>query len=374
MSKIKKLGLLAGVITAIIIYFFGNLDPSNPDTTTMAAIAALMAIWWITECIPLAATSLVPLILYPFLGILTAEEVAHSYINSIIFLFIGGFMIAIAMETWGLHKRIALKIINFFGGSPNSIIIGFMLASAFLSMWISNTATAILMLPIAMAIISKLEEEFGKEKTGKFSIAVLLGIAYACSIGGMATLVGTPPNLVFVKTLNIVFPSAPEVSFGSWMILVLPISIVLLAVTMLFITKVFYKIDKSIFLEKEFIKNEYTKLGAMTSEERFISVIFAATAFLWIFRTNLNIGIVEIPGWSNLFKNSSFINDGTVAITMASLMFLIPSKNSKRNLLDSEVFKRFPGRLFCSLVVDSPWQMGLLPRDCRSTLEIKCPG
>jgi len=342
MSKVKKVGLIAGIIVAIIIYFFGNFDPSNPKVTMMAAIAVLMAIWWITECIPLAATSLVPLILYPFLGILTGEEVAGSYINSIIFLFIGGFMIAIAMETWGLHKRIALKIINFFGGSPNSIIIGFMIASAFLSMWISNTATAILMLPIAMAIITKLEEEFGKERIGKFSIAVLLGIAYSCSIGGMATLVGTPPNLVFVKTLNIIFPSAPEVSFGSWMVLVLPISIILLVVTALLITKIFYRIDKSIFLEKEFIKQEYTKLGAMTREEKIISIIFAATAFLWIFRTNLNLGIVEIPGWSNLFKNSSFINDGTVAITMASLMFFIPSKNSKRSLLDSEVFKKIP--------------------------------
>jgi len=342
MNTAKKIGLIAGIVVSLIIYFFCDLEPSNPNITVMAAIAALMATWWITEAVPLAATSLVPLILYPFLGILTAEEVAGSYINSIIFLFIGGFMIAIAMENWGLHKRIALKIINFFGGSPNSIIIGFMIASAFLSMWISNTATAILMLPIAMAIVSKLEDEFGKERIGDFSIAVLLGIAYSCSIGGMATLVGTPPNLVFVKTLNIIYPAAPEVSFGSWMILVLPISIVLLVITVLIITKVFYKIDKSIFLEKEFIKNEYRKLGEMTSEEKFISIIFASTAFLWIFRTNLNIGMFEIPGWSNLFKNASFINDGTVAITMASLMFFIPSKNSERNLLDSDVFKKIP--------------------------------
>ena len=342
MNAAKKFGLIAGVIIFLIIYSFGNLDPSNPNVTSMAAIAALMAIWWITEAIPLAATSLVPLILFPLLGLLTAEKVAGSYINSIIFLFIGGFMIAIAMETWGLHKRIALKIINFFGGSPNSIIVGFMIASAFLSMWISNTATAIMMLPIATAIILKLEDEFGKEKIGDFSIALLLGVAYACSIGGMATLVGTPPNLVFVKTLNIIFPEAPEISFGSWMILALPISILLLLIAILLITKVFYKIDKVIFLEKEFIKTEYRKLGAMTTEEKFVSIIFASTAFLWIFRTNLNVGIFEIPGWSNLFNNASFINDGTVAITMATLLFFIPSKKSDRNLLNSEVFVKIP--------------------------------
>ncbi|MCG6914348.1 SLC13 family permease [bacterium BMS3Abin03] len=342
MDAAKKFGLIAGIIVSLIIYYFGNLDPSNPQVTTMAAIAALMALWWITEAIPLAATSLVPLILYPFFGILTAEKVAGSYINSIIFLFVGGFMIAIAMENWGLHKRIALRIIKLFGGSPNSIIIGFMVASAFLSMWISNTATAIMMLPIASAIISRLEDEFGKEKIGDFSIAVLLAIAYSCSIGGMATLVGTPPNLVFVKTLNIVFPDSPEVSFGSWMIFALPITIILLVVTALFITKVFYKIDKLIYLEKEFIRLEYRKLGPMTPEEKFISIVFASTAFLWIFRTNLNLGIFEIPGWSNLFFHSSFINDGTVAITMSSLLFFIPSKSSGKTLLDSEVFSKIP--------------------------------
>lgn len=342
MNAVKKIGLIVGLVAALIIYFFGNFDPSNPQVTVMAAIAALMAIWWITEAVPLAVTSLVPLILYPFLGLMKADDIASSYINSIIFLFLGGFMIAIAMERWGLHKRIALKIVIFFGGSPNSIIIGFMAASAFLSMWISNTATAIMMLPIAMAIISKLENEFGKEKIYKFSLAILLGVAYACSLGGMATLVGTPPNLVFVKTLNIIFPNSPEVSFGSWMLLALPITIIMLVFTAFLLTKVLYKVDKSVYLNKEFIKNEYIKLGTMTFEEKFVSIIFASTVFLWIFRANLNIGFLMIPGWSNLFKNAAFINDGTVAITMASLLFLIPSRTSNTTLLNGEVFNKIP--------------------------------
>ncbi len=342
MNAAKKIGLVSGFIAALIIYFFTILDPSNPHITTMAAIAELMAIWWITEAIPLAATSLVPLVLYPFLGLMKADDIASSYVNSIIFLFLGGFMIAIAMEKWGLHKRIALKIISVFGGSPNSIIIGFMAASAFLSMWISNTATAIMMLPIAMAIISKLEDDFGEEKIKKFSLAILLGIAYSCSIGGMATLVGTPPNLVFVETLRIIFPQSPEVSFGSWMLLVLPISVILIIVTAFFLTKVFYRVDKSIYFDREFINNEYKKLGPLSYEEKFVGAIFFLTAFLWIFRTNLNLGLFTIPGWSNLFENSSFINDGTVAITMASLMFLIPSRKTDGTILGGEVFNKIP--------------------------------
>ncbi len=342
MNAAKKIGLIVGLVAALIIYLFGNFDPSNPQVTVMAAIAALMAIWWITEAVPLAVTSLIPLILYPFLGLMKADDIASSYINSIIFLFLGGFMIAIAMERWGLHKRIALKIVIFFGGSPNSIIIGFMAASAFLSMWISNTATAIMMLPIAMAIISKLENEFGKEKISKFSLAILLGVAYASSLGGMATLVGTPPNLVFIKTLNIIFPKSPEVSFGSWMLLALPITIIMLVFTAFLLTKVLYKVDKSVYLNKEFIKNEYLKLGTMTFEEKFVSIIFASTVFLWIFRANLNIGLFMIPGWSNLFKNAAFINDGTVAITMASLLFFIPARTSATTLLNGEVFHKIP--------------------------------
>ncbi|MCK7524178.1 MAG: SLC13 family permease [Ignavibacteriales bacterium] len=171
----------------------------------MAAIAVLMAILWITEALPLAATSLIPLIFFPITGILSTEEIASSYINSIIFLFLGGFLIAIAMEEWALHKRIALKIITIFGGSPTSIILGFMASGALLSMWISNTATALMLLPIGMAVIQKLENEFGQEKTHNFTVTILLSIAYSCSLGGVATLIGTPPNLVMVKMLEDAF-------------------------------------------------------------------------------------------------------------------------------------------------------------------------
>src|SRR3990167_11448107 len=184
MSFFQKIGFIFGLLILILILIFADLDPTNPNLTKMAAVAALMAVWWITEAIPLAATSLIPILIFPLTGILDGEKTAGSYINSVIFLFLGGFLLALAMENWGLHKRIALKIIMFFGGSPNSIVLGFMAATAFISMWISNTATALMMLPIGLAIIYKLENEVGREKTKNFSIALMLSIAYCASIGG----------------------------------------------------------------------------------------------------------------------------------------------------------------------------------------------
>lgn len=344
MNKKQVTGLLIGLIAFTFIIAFADFDPSKPDITNMAAVAVLMAILWITEAIPLAATSLIPLVLFPLLAILPGEEIAGAYINSVIFLFLGGFLIAIAMEKWGLHKRIALKIISVFGGTPNSIIIGFMLAAAFLSMWISNTATAVMMLPIALSIIKKMEEEFGEVKTLNFSRSLLLSIAYACSIGGLSTLIGTPPNLALVRIYKIIYPEAPEISFGSWMMLGLPTAILMMIFASFLITKVFYKVDKTVKIEKKFIAEEYKKLGDVSFEEKAVGLVFILTALLWIFRTDLNFGFTIIKGWSSLFTAPSFIDDGTVAITMAFILFLIPSKNKldKSSILDFEAFEKVP--------------------------------
>jgi sodium-dependent dicarboxylate transporter 2/3/5 len=344
MKQKQVVGLLTGIISFILIILFADLDPSNPEVTKMAAIAILMAILWITESIPLAATALIPLVLFPLLSLLPGEEIASAYINSVIFLFLGGFLIAIAMETWGLHKRIALKIITIFGGTPNSIIIGFMFAAAFLSMWISNTATAVMMLPIALSIIMKMEEEFGKEKISNFSKSLLLAIAYACSLGGLSTLIGTPPNLALVRIYKIIYPAAPEISFGSWMMLGLPIAVLMLIITSFLITRVFFKIDKSVRIDKKFIVEEYKRLGKISFEEKIVGTIFSMTALLWIFRTNLNLGFISITGWSSLFSAPSFIDDGTVAITMALMLFFIPSKNNENKtvILDFRSFEQVP--------------------------------
>lgn len=345
MSKSQKIGFVLGLVIFFIILIWGNFDPSKPEITKMAAVAALMAVWWISEAIPLAATSLVPVVLFPLLGILSEGKTAGAYINSTIFLFFGGFLLAIAMEKWGLHKRIALKIIMLFGGSPNSIVIGFMAASAFISMWISNTATAVMMLPIGLAIIHKMENEFGKDKTKNFSITLMLAIAYSCSIGGVATLIGTPPNLSFIRIYQIIFPKAPEISFGQWIVLGLPIALIMLLIAGILLTKVFYKIDKSLNLESGFIKDEYKKLGVLSFEEKTIGIIFSLTALLWIFRADLNFGFFTIPGWQNIFSKPDFINDGTVAVGMALILFFIPSKQKngdKTQILDNHSFMKIP--------------------------------
>lgn len=342
MSKIKKSGVITGLILFLLIIFFTDLDPSNPQLTIMAAIAVLMAVWWITEAIPLSVTSLIPLVLFPLFGILSGDKIAESYINSVIFLFLGGFMIAIAIEEWDLHKRIALKIITYFGGNPTSVIIGFMISCALLSMWISNTATAIMMLPIGLAIIKKLESEYGEQRIHNFSVTILLGMAYACSLGGIATLVGTPPNLVFLKTLNIIYPEAPQIGFGQWMLLGLPISILMLTFTIIILTKFYFKIDKEIRIKKEFVKEEYKKLGVLTFEQKTVSIVFLITALLWIFRADLNLGFILLPGWNRLLPYPEFVNDGTVAITMAVILFFIPAKSKETTLLDQTVFKKIP--------------------------------
>ena len=343
MQRIQKVGFILGLVSFVIILIFFNPTPENPNVGKVAAVSILMAIWWITEAVPLAATSLVPLVFFPFFGVLSGSEISASYINSVIFLFIGGFMLAIAMENWGLHKRIALKIISVFGGTANSILFGFMLSAAFLSMWISNTATAVMMLPIALAVINKIEKEFGREETNKFSKSILLGIAYSCSIGGIATLIGTPPNLALVRIFNIAFPDAPAISFGNWMLLAFPITILLLIINALFFTKVVFKSNKKIKISKDFIRNEYKSLGKFSYPQKVIALVFGITSLLWIFRTDLNLGAVKINGWSSIFSTPDFIDDGTIAITMAFLLFLFPSKDeSQKTILGANVFEQIP--------------------------------
>lgn len=339
----QRISLALGVAAAILFTLVADFGHEYRDAEKIAAVAILMSIWWITEAIPLSVTSIIPLVLFPLSGALTAKTTSEAYINSTIFLFMGGFIIAIAMEKWNLHKRIALNVIGFVGSKPSKIILGFMIAAAFISMWISNTATAVMILPIGLAIISKLENEIGKENTKRFSIALMLGIAYACSIGGIATLIGTPPNLVFQRIYKINFPEQPEILFGEWMKFAVPISMVMLILVWLLLTKIFYRSDKDFFVDKEVIDSEKTKLGKMTYEEKIVAIIFIATSFLWIFRVELDLGILKIPGWSSIFPLKDFIDDGTVAMTMSFLLFVIPSKNKNGSyILDHTAIRKIP--------------------------------
>ena len=324
---ISNLALIGGLVVSLLFVLLVDLSPGNPAVTRTAAVALLMAIWWITEAVPLAITSLLPLILFPTLGIMSGNTVAPLYLNNIIFLFIGGFLVALAMQRWGLHKRIALRILLWFGIRPRGILLGLMVAAAFMSMWISNTATTMMMLPIVFAIVLNLEEAVGKSAVKKYAVAVLLAIAYGASIGGIATLVGTPPNLAFVRILDISFVNAPNITFTTWMMLAFPISVVLL-IFVWWLLVVFYCPKKSEFkgVDTELFKKQYRDLGPLLFEEKVVLVDFILLALLWLSRETLTIGNFTIPGWSQLFGKPNYIDDGTVAITMAFLLFLVPAK------------------------------------------------
>ncbi|QTA86253.1 SLC13 family permease [Desulfonema magnum] len=322
----QKAGLCLGLLLFFVMLLF-DLDPGKPIVTRMAAVATLMAVWWITDAIPLFATALLPMLLYPLLGILNGKSTAPIYINSTIFLFMGGFMIALTMEKWNLHKRIALFIIRLIGGGPSRIVLGFMVAAAFLSMWISNTATAIMMVPIGMAIISQMEAKFSAEETHKFTVGLMLGIAYACSLGGVATLVGTPPNLSFARIFEITFPEAQPIAFGTWFIMGLPLCAVMLGIVWVMLTKIFFRVPAHITVDKSIVDKEYDDLGSMSFEEKSVLIIFFLTAFLWVFRKKLNLGFFSIPGWSELMPYPRLIDDGTVALFMAMILFLIPTRS-----------------------------------------------
>ena len=318
---------LAAPVFAIYLITSKELEPGNPAVTNTLAVAIVMAVWWMTEIVPLAITSLLPIALFPLLGIMDGKDVSATYFNHVIFLFVGGFLVALAIQKWNLHKRIALYILKIIGSSPSRILLGFMFATAFLSMWISNTATAMLMVPILISIIHKLEGINGKKIMQHFAVGLLLCIAYSASIGGAATLVGTPPNLSFARIFYIYFPDAPEISFATWFFYAFPISAILFLFLFLYLNFIFVgKKRKWKSISRKALLNDYRSLGHMNFEEKVLSVVFISLAVLWFSRADIIIGNFKIPGWSGLFNNPAYFNDGTVAIFVAIILFLIPSK------------------------------------------------
>ncbi len=350
MNAKKVISFIITPILSLLIVLFADLKPGEPAVTNTLAVTLLMTVWWITEAVPLAVTSLLPVALFPVLGILDAKAVSSTYFNNVIFLFIGGFMIALAMQRWNLHRRIALGILQVTGISPGRILFGFMLSTAFLSMWISNTATAMMMMPILISIIDKLEEAVGEKNIKDYSVGLLLGVAYGSSIGGIATLVGTPPNLSFIRIFHIYFPNAPEISFAYWLMFAFPISVVIF-ISAWTLLHFWYRPKKQNWasVNRNTFKDELRTMGPMRFEEKVVLFIFTLTAILWIFRLDLDFGIFRIPGWATIFSKSSFIDDGTVAIFMSVLLFVLPAK--------SEGFKRIMDWKTASKI---PWHIILL--------------
>lgn len=322
MSTIKRIGFLLGPLAFVLILIFFKPEGLSDEARAILASTAWVSIWWITEAIPIAVTALMPIVLFPLSGGLDLSTTTASFGHKYIFLYIGGFIIAIAIEKWNLHKRIALNIINFIGSDIKKIILGFMIATAFLSMWISNTATAVMMLPIGIAITSQLKDNPNtiENETNLFGKTLMLAIAYSASIGGIATLIGTPPNLVLAGVVSNIYDY--EISFFQWFTFGFPISVVLLFICWKYLTSYAFN-----FKQKEFpggkaeIKRLTKLLGKMSYEEKMVAAVFGTTAFFWITRSFL---------FNELIPK---LDDTIIAIIFAIVLFLIPAKNKKQKLM-----------------------------------------
>lgn len=328
----KRIGLLLGPLLFVLIQLF--LRPENLSLAGVAVLATTvwMAVWWITEAVPIAVTALLPIVLFPLTGGVDLEVTTAAYGHRYVFLFLGGFLIAMTIEKWNLHRRIALNTISLIGSNVRMIILGAMTATWLLSMWISNTATAVMMLPIATAIVAQLRDDPSTpevDENDRFGKAFMLAIAYSASIGGMASLIGTPVNLVLVGVVQEAF--GVEISFMQWFSIGFPVSIILLIVSWWYLTRVAFTFDKNGFSGgRQEVRRQLCALGPMTSEEKKVLVVFSLTALAWIIRGS----VLErfIPG----------IDDPVIAMLGGIALFLIPGPSADRPLLEWSEAVRLP--------------------------------
>ncbi|MBU0723378.1 MAG: DASS family sodium-coupled anion symporter [Alphaproteobacteria bacterium] len=331
------LGFFAGLAGFAVLLLLPAPDGLPPEAQKVAALTLLMAIWWITEAIPIPATALLPLILLPILGVSVTKEAAAPYADPIIFLFLGGFIIGAATQRWDLHKRIGLTAISTIGTRPSRLIGGFMLGTAILSMWVSNTATAVMMLPVAVSVTALLNERAGPRDSvsaeeRNFGTGLMLAVAYGASIGGLGTLVGTPPNALLAGYMS--REHGVEIGFAQWMVVGIPVVIIMLLAAWLVLVRIYPISDDIGDGARQIVEDEKGKLGAMTTAEKRVGAIFLLTALAWVTRPLFSD---YIPG----------IDDTVIAIAGALLLFMIPSgmsedESDNRRLLDWDDLKRLP--------------------------------
>lgn len=326
----QQMGLAGGALLCGVLLLVPGPEGLDPVGWRTAAVGGLMAVWWVTEALPISATALVPLVLFPLLGITDIEGAAAPYANPLIFLFLGGFLLAQAMQRWRLHRRVALGIVQGIGTEPRSIIIGFLLASALLSMWVSNTATALMMLPIGLSIIDFVRDQLaarGETMPPHFPLVLLLGIAYACNVGGMGTLIGTPPNALLAGFFSETY--GVEVGFAQWMVVGLPLVAVALPLVYLVLTWVYpIELDR-LPGGTRVIDAEWERLGRMTTAEGRVAAVFVLTATLWGTRPLL---ADLLPG----------LSDAGIAIGAGLLLFALPAGTEERALLVWEDAEELP--------------------------------
>jgi sodium-dependent dicarboxylate transporter 2/3/5 len=318
----QKIGLILGPVLFLLIILMPRPHNMDIEAQKMAAIAAIMVTWWICESVPIPVTSLLPLVLMPILGLTSTTKAALPYANDIIFLYMGGFFIALAMQRWNLHKRIAMNIVKIIGFSPGRLILGFMIACAALSAFVSNTATAVMMMPIGLAVITHVIDEGKKEGIDRkidfspgefnFGMNLMLGIAYSCSVGGVATIIGTPPNAILVGFLKQTY--GYEITFTKWLLIGVPSALIIVPLIWLILLRMNPIKLKKIPGGRKIIEDQLKLLGKLNLGERWTAVIFLFTAFCWIFS----------GFFKNFFSNPAFFSDATIAMIGGILLFLIP--------------------------------------------------
>ncbi len=332
-TKLKRIGLYLGPSLFLLMMLVPKPDSLSEAAWFAAATASWMAIWWMTEAVSVAVTALLPILMFPLLGISSIKETTASYAHPIIYLFLGGFMVALAAEKWNLHKRIALTILLSAGSNGRSLIAGFMISGALLSMWVTNTATTMMLLPIALAIIAVVNEtteDISEADRHNFQIALLLSIAYAATIGGMATLIGTPPNALLAAFMEENYQV--QIGFGRWMAVGLPLTCVMLPLSWLVLTRLIFPFEIHTTPEtRKTLKTIRGNLGPLSAEEKSVSIVFVIMALSWIFRPLL----AELPGLSAL-------SDQGIAIAAAIVLFVIPTSKKGEFVMDWETALRLP--------------------------------
>ena len=363
----KKIGFWLGLGVFFLIYFLPNPSDLSTEGKLTAAIFLLMGVWWATEAMPLYATALLPLIFFPLLGIDPIGIVSKEYMNKVQFLFAGGFMIGIAMQKWNLHKRIALNILKFSGLKAKNIVAAFMLTSAILSMWVMNTSTAIMLLPIGISVIAVINEtvkDILPRESKNFQFSLLLGIAYSASLGGISTPIGTSPNGYLIQYANDNFNQ--DIGFISWLAIGLPVTLVMIPIVWFILTSLIFPINFKASPEtREKLKQMLKDLGKMTNEQKKVALIFSITAFCWIFRKVLD----DLPGLD-------FLEDAVIAMIGGISLFFVSSSSKNEYLLSWEdLQEKFPwgliflfgGGMALAYEVNSTglalWLANLIPSD-----------
>lgn len=313
----KEAALIAGLLLCLFFFLLNPLG-LDPKAKLVLSIAVLIVSWWVLDAMPLPVVALVPLILYPLLNINTLKETSKAYSDSIIYLFMGGFFLGMAIEKWNLHKRIALRIIRFTGTNGNNIILGFILSTGFISMWLSNTATTMMMYPIGASVIHVISKHADpKANIKNFSLTLMMSLAYASNFGGIATIIGTPPNVAYVSHLNAHYKHG--IDFMNWMLLCAPLSILLLFMLYLVMVKWLYPNRLAQSLEgKQFIDAELKEMGKLSRQEKRVLVVFCSTAFLWITKDLINNA-------QKIFQ----LDDSIIALIGAVSLFIVPSGRNK---------------------------------------------